>query len=217
MKRFFKAVGWALLYIVVYFGVSFTIGFMISIADIIVRVIGDPEIFKNKELFTNTLTDDIKGLTNLVLILSNLASLLVFWLIYKGRKKSIFKVCETRKISLKGIGLIFLLGLSFNILVSYVLTYITKLDALEKAVKSYEDIAKSITSGNAIFTVIAVVLIAPLFEEIFFRGILFNEFKNGMPLAVAFIIQAVTFGLFHGNWIQGSYAFALALLLCLVY
>lgn len=217
MKRFFKAVGWALLYIAVYFGVSIAIGFMITIAVVIARAIGDPGIFNNKELFSNTVTDDIKELTNLILILTSLASFLVFWLIYKGRKKNIFKVCSIRKISLKGIGLIFLLGLSFNILVTCLLSYLTQLPALEKAVKSFEDIEKSITSGNIIFTVIAVVLIAPIFEEIFFRGILFNEIKNGMPLTIAFIVQAVTFGLFHGNWIQGTYAFALALLLCLVY
>jgi len=217
MKKLFKSIGWALLYIAVYLGASIAIGVMLAFVIIFAAILKDPNIIHNYDRFNNLIYKDIGQYSNLIVIITSILSFFIFLFIYKGRRKSIFKICNFSRISIKNIGLIVLLGAAFNIFVDYIMTYITQLPALDRAVKSYEEISKLISGGNFILSLLAVVLVAPFFEEIFFRGIVFNEMKNGMPLAVALIIQAIIFGVFHGNLIQGSYAFLLGLLLCLVY
>lgn len=67
--------------------------------------------------------------------------------------------------------------------------------------------------NNNIYGIIALVIIAPIFEELVFRGFLFGYLKKNCNIYIAAIIQALLFGLAHGNIIQGSYAFVLGLFL----
>lgn len=64
---------------------------------------------------------------------------------------------------------------------------------------------------------IAYVVVAPLAEELLFRGIIFRKAKEFMPLWVAMVVSAVAFGLYHGNLQQGLYAFLCGCALAWVY
>lgn len=57
------------------------------------------------------------------------------------------------------------------------------------------------------------VILAPIGEELVFRGVTLRIFRKALPFWAANIMQAVLFGIFHGNWLQGFYAGALGLLL----
>ncbi len=57
------------------------------------------------------------------------------------------------------------------------------------------------------------VILAPIGEELVFRGTTLRIFRRVFPFWAANIMQAVLFGIFHGNWLQGFYAGALGLLL----
>jgi membrane protease YdiL (CAAX protease family) len=69
---------------------------------------------------------------------------------------------------------------------------------------------------NVVGILLAVILI-PIFEEIFFRGIIFNELRNRINPTASIIISSLIFALFHGNILQGIYTFMLGVLLSLVY
>lgn len=61
---------------------------------------------------------------------------------------------------------------------------------------------------------IASIVLAPLGEEIIFRGLTYRYFrKAGACFWAANILQALLFGIIHLNWVQGGYAFLLGLLL----
>lgn len=62
-----------------------------------------------------------------------------------------------------------------------------------------------------------VVILAPLWEEIVFRGGLFRYLKNYVPLFVAVLVSAVCFSLVHGQPAQFGGIFVLGILLALVY
>ncbi|ATD54337.1 type II CAAX endopeptidase family protein [Clostridium chauvoei] len=49
------------------------------------------------------------------------------------------------------------------------------------------------------FSVLHILILAPICEEIFFRGIIFAKLKNIMPLSLAIFIQAFLFGFLHGG------------------
>ncbi len=67
-------------------------------------------------------------------------------------------------------------------------------------------------SSLEFFSMIAAVFIAPVGEEFIFRGITMEiAKKRGENFWVANVIQAMAFGLFHLNVVQGIYAFVLGL------
>uniref|UniRef100_UPI0040562B71 CPBP family glutamic-type intramembrane protease n=1 Tax=Agathobacter sp. TaxID=2021311 RepID=UPI0040562B71 len=57
------------------------------------------------------------------------------------------------------------------------------------------------------------VCLAPISEELIFRGVTMRIARRAFPFWIANIIQAVLFGVFHMNMLQGCYAFALGLFL----
>lgn len=58
-------------------------------------------------------------------------------------------------------------------------------------------------------------LAAPLCEEVIFRGLVYRCLKREKGSAVAAVVSALLFALFHGNLLQGIYAGGLGLLLSL--
>lgn len=61
-----------------------------------------------------------------------------------------------------------------------------------------------------------LVVIAPLAEEILFRGYLFGKLRKYLPAWIAIIITSALFALVHGQWNVGLDVFALSLVLCML-
>jgi membrane protease YdiL (CAAX protease family) len=62
--------------------------------------------------------------------------------------------------------------------------------------------------------ILAVVLLAPIAEELLCRGVILHYAMKATPkFWLANIIQALLFGIIHMNIIQGTYAFFLGLVL----
>lgn len=57
------------------------------------------------------------------------------------------------------------------------------------------------------------VLLAPISEELVFRGVTLRIARRAFPFWIANIIQALLFGIFHMNLLQGCYTFVLGLVL----
>ena len=60
------------------------------------------------------------------------------------------------------------------------------------------------------------VIFAPIGEELIFRGVTLRAAQRALPFWMANIFQALMFGCFHMNMIQGSYAFAAGLILGII-
>ena len=54
-------------------------------------------------------------------------------------------------------------------------------------------------------------------EEILFRRVIYKKLRGIAPFWVAASISALLFGLYHGNLVQGIYAFIMGMFLALVY
>ena len=75
-----------------------------------------------------------------------------------------------------------------------------------------DNVQDLITNANPIFTVIFVVIIGPIFEELIFRGTLFKKLKvYGDKTAILY--TAIAFGLFHCNISQIPFAIVVGLFL----
>ena len=81
-----------------------------------------------------------------------------------------------------------------------------------------ELVEESGIAGLTLMSTIATLVLAPLGEEIVYRGLTLGYLgQTGMPFWAANILQAAAFGLVHMNWVQGGYAFLLGILLGYAY
>lgn len=79
--------------------------------------------------------------------------------------------------------------------------------------EDYSQVVDSILSHKLPVVLLYVLLIAPLAEELIFRGVIMAKLREDLPFYGANLIQAALFGIYHWNIIQGIYAFGLGLLL----
>lgn len=81
--------------------------------------------------------------------------------------------------------------------------------------EQYEELLKTagLDSSITIPMLFYSVILAPIGEELIFRGTTMHLARKAVPFWLANVMQAFLFGLFHMNWIQGIYAFSLGLVL----
>lgn len=84
------------------------------------------------------------------------------------------------------------------------------------AFASYRRLMSGLDMENSLITVVYVLLIGPVSEEVIFRGAIMDRLKIAFPFWLANLLQAALFGLYHMNFVQGAYAFCLGLALGLV-
>ena len=65
--------------------------------------------------------------------------------------------------------------------------------------------------------IILYAVISPIVEEIIFRGLTYTRMKQFFNRKLSIIVVSFMFGAFHGNIVQGIYAFILGILITLAY
>lgn len=80
--------------------------------------------------------------------------------------------------------------------------------------KYNELIELSSVGTNTLITIIYVIILGPLTEELCYRGLMFGIMeKSNANHLIIIAIQGVLFGIMHMNVVQGAYAFLLGILL----
>ena len=83
---------------------------------------------------------------------------------------------------------------------------------LQQLFQNYKQVVDSILNHNINVVLLYVVIIAPITEELIFRGVMLAKLQTALPFYGANLIQAATFGIYHWNVIQGAYAFGIGIL-----
>lgn len=136
----------------------------------------------------------------------------IFVLMFRKKEMNLFQRCKFTKISLKNSSIIILSSLGLS------LFSCSLVNLLMSKFPSYSETSKAISSNNSsVLGVIAMVLIIPIFEEILFRGLIFNELKKHLNIIVAIVLQGTIFAVSHGNMLQGIYTFIMGVVLAIVY
>ncbi len=81
----------------------------------------------------------------------------------------------------------------------------------------YSDITSMITEANFLLTVFAVVIVAPIMEEILFRGLIFKNLRRKYSFWVAALATTLIFVIAHANLYQGLAIFPVALFFSYLY
>ena len=79
---------------------------------------------------------------------------------------------------------------------------------------NYNDLMRTAGySDISLLLTVYSVLMAPIVEELVFRGLIFRYARHALPFWAANIWQALLFGIMHMNVLQGIYAFSIGLFL----
>lgn len=71
-----------------------------------------------------------------------------------------------------------------------------------------------LTTQDRILAMIAIVLVAPIAEELIMRGWLYGKLRSRFGLVISVLITSLTFAVLHGQWNVGVSVFVLSLALC---
>lgn len=91
------------------------------------------------------------------------------------------------------------------------------LSGISKLFSSYEEVSRDLYSPSIVIQAAAVGIVLPLVEELTFRGLVFSRLKEFFSFQKAAVISALCFALYHGNMVQGIYAFCIGYLLAYCY
>lgn len=106
------------------------------------------------------------------------------------------------------LAMIVLLGISVQFFSSCILT--TVLNLMPSVAEEYMNNLSAILEITPRM-LLQVCLIAPIIEELFFRGLIFSLMSKLLPFIFANVVQAIVFGIYHGNVVQVVYAFILGM------
>ena len=144
------------------------------------------------------------GLTVAATAISALFSVSFYWMIW-GRKKTeadrqyfkekVLKEKPFIMISIAAVGLYYV-----AILIAELINVISP-----ATMESYNELMEMSLGGSEILALLAAVILAPVNEECIMRGLILKNLQKFFSTPVVIIIQAVMFGIFHMNWVQGFY------------
>lgn len=214
MKNFFKSVGKASIYFLVYFATQIlvlvgyaavlTVSFMTEAGGV-----ANPEdTMLLIEMMTVALMDQLMAIT----FWSGVLTLVIYWIRFAVRKKNFLKEVEFKKIPVKNLLPIIIFAPSANIVLSMVISNFPWPQAWIDAYMTNS----SIIDGSLMSWLTAVVM-APLLEEIVFRGLVYTRLKKGMPAIAAAIVASLAFGLCHTGIIWVIYATALGMVMTWIF
>ncbi|MDE6219300.1 MAG: CPBP family intramembrane metalloprotease [Lachnospiraceae bacterium] len=143
-------------------------------------------------------------LTVVATFVSAIFSVPAYWIIW-GRKRTeqdrqyfrekVLKLKPFAMIVIASCGLYYL-----AILISAVIAVVSP-----ETMESYNEMMDMALGGSQMLAMLAAVILAPVNEECIMRGLILKNLQRFFSTPVVIIIQAVLFGIFHANWVQGIY------------
>lgn len=211
MKGNLQCIGWMLLYSgleiaaligLIAFYLKTDLGFCQKFLDLfqftLDQSLSDVEYSLKMTEATMQLVDTI---TLPVIAISGIILSLVLAIKCKKTKTKVIK-----KLNMAEVTKYMLIGILLDLVVSFVIGMIP-----EELMETYNSSVSIVTTGNIVLTFIVAGVIAPISEEIMFRNFVYDSAKKaGVKYAILF--SALSFGIAHGNIIQGAYAFLFGLI-----
>lgn len=153
----------------------------------------------------------------IVMIVFSVCCMVVFGIWYCKRCGGSFRIDVKKQVHpFEILGIVFLIpGTQYlsSIVASFVATI------FPSWLEAYEELLETagLAGDVSLLMMIYSVLLAPISEELVFRGVTLGIAQRAFPFWLANIIQAFLFGAFHMNMLQGCYTFVVGLILGYIY
>ncbi|SHH54721.1 CPBP family intramembrane glutamic endopeptidase [Tepidibacter thalassicus] len=203
MKKYLSMTGNIIKYYLIYFIITFISQFSIGI------------IYGIKYYKTLPKSKIVQLIMNNLYLTTGIASIITFFvyiLLFKNKEQNLYQRCKFKKISSNNIISIILISIIISFTSSNIAIFMSTI------FESYKKVSKILLTGvSSPLNALCILLILPAFEEILFRGLIFNELKKNINITASIIIQSLIFAICHGNIVQGIYTFLMGIILALIY
>lgn len=206
LKCFLPMIAALICQVVVSFSSSFLYGLILAIKRVIAENSGGP--VGGVYLTGNISNGDLVLIITAIATAATLLMGILWYRSYKPEKEFGLKEVVNPKLLIAMFGL----GLALQLLISMCLSAIYPI-LPQDLVYQYSELMTSLLGGNVWLSLLVTVILAPLAEEFLFRGVTMRMAQQVMPFMLANLLQAVMFGIYHMNLIQGVYAFGLGIIL----
>lgn len=186
---------------------------------VLVQIMGAIIMLQNPTISAEGLTEAVYKYSLELTVDTNLIALIIFFLIYRIRGKSLLKKIDVSLPDKSSYAPVAIVGATGQFVTALILGLLMNVLNIfpQKWVDALNDASGAVTEGNPLLSFFAVVILAPLFEEILCRGLILSTLKKVMPKWYAIVISASIFGIIHGNPIQFIYATSIGILLGWLY
>ena len=206
LKKFLSFIS-VFIYCALFFGIQASVFFAVSYMNFLKAVQVDPALgfAEYTVAFTSKYAAEL-------LVVSSVVTLLVLYIISLFRKERFGTyIYWGKKLPVKMLPTLAELGIGANFWIAYV---ISSVDFGAEHSQYYADASASLENASNIFVYIAAVaILAPIVEEILFRGIILKRSMSLLPPLTAVFFQAVIFGLMHSGLIWFLYAAFMGIIL----
>ena len=167
-----------------------------------------------KHRILSVFSDTVMSKLYICLILSMLLALAAYWAIGLLRERKIRSELSFRRPNEMTAAAAIVLGLGCRLLVSVYTNIAEDIPVLKNSAEQRMEMLESLmTPVNILLALVWMILLAPVFEEILFRGLVQTELMRGFPPAAAIVIGALIFGGAHGLLYQSAFTFFVGLAL----
>lgn len=144
--------------------------------------------------------------------IANVVTFFVYILILRNKKCNLWDRCNFKKFKVLDVCKSTIIGIS-TAAFSCSMVFL-----ISNNFESYKEVSNNLSLAfNSIWSMVCLIVIAPIFEEILFRGLIFYELKKFSHVLLAVILQAIIFSVAHGNMLQAIYTFIFGITLNIIY
>ncbi len=97
------------------------------------------------------------------------------------------------------------------------LAWSSVLNLLQIQTRFSNQVQEQLLAANPILQVVGLGIVAPVAEELIFRGLTYRRMRRLFSVWAAVFLSALLFAVYHGNLVQMIFAFPMAIVLALVY
>lgn len=133
----------------------------------------------------------------------------LWFIIMDGRRRNPLKTIHRPLTFINGVWIV-ALGAS----TAYVMNVIISLSQLQKLFPGANELAEQagLYDQPLWLLILAGGILAPIAEELIFRGLVYLRLRDYLGVKNAIVISSLLFGIYHGNVVQGIYAFSMGML-----
>jgi len=211
MKRVLASIGRIVLVMAVYYAAQLAIAVMAGVA------FGVYNGFSGFDLQTQDVLRFIASRTPQLILFAAIIAAACYYVIYRDRREDARAFFRIRPLDAGAVIMLVFFGIGTNALMELLVMLMQKLPFYADHYEEYVEMTSMIFGDSVFFTFLSAGVVGPILEEIMFRGLIFGELRKIMPIKIALVVQALLFGVYHIDLIQGTYAAIIGLFLGFVY
>lgn len=171
-------------------------------------------IFMNyaSETKFKSVVESLNNTVSFEMILNVAIPALIYILILRIRKINLLAFCRFKTISIKNLMLCISIGISISI---FILCFM-HLEYFANNMQAVISFFDRFNNGSVFYFIFYNIIVFTIFEEMLFRGLIFNELRKVLPLVPVILIQALP-AAFQSDVVLSVFGYASMVIYCLAY